>query len=157
MPSFTLSTELKVTPQAFWQQMSMAAVNAELRPLVRMTAPAAWRDCPLDQWHSGRVLFRSLVLLFGCLPVDVHSLRLESISAGHGFLERSTSWGNRQWQHERLTTPTAAGCIVTDTVTVVGRIRLITALLMPVYRLVFRHRHRQLRRLHGAANADTSP
>jgi hypothetical protein len=157
MPSFTLCTELKITPQAFWQQMSMAAVNAELRPLVRMTAPAAWRNCPLAQWASGRVLFRSVILLFGCLPVDVHSLRLVSVSPGHGFLERSTSWSNKQWQHERVTTSTAAGCVVTDTVTVEGRVPLITALLMPVYRLVFRHRHQRLRRLHGAASVGVSP
>jgi hypothetical protein len=34
MPSFTLRSELPVTPDAFWRGMSMDAVNAELRPLI---------------------------------------------------------------------------------------------------------------------------
>lgn len=128
----------------------MSAVNAELRPLVRMTSPAHWVRCPLHQWTPGDVLFRSVVLLFGVLPVDVHSLRLESIDPrGHGFLERSHSWWNRQWQHERTTTATEAGCLVKDSVTVEGRVPLATALLMPVYRWVFRHRHRRLQALYG--------
>lgn len=149
MPTFTITTELPVTPDAFWRGMSMQAVNAELRPLVQMTVPNAWQDAPLAHWRTGRVLFASVILLFGFLPVDVHSLRLEQIDPARGFLERSHSWCNRLWQHERTTTPTAAGCALTDTVTVQGRLPLLAALLMPVYRLVFRHRHRRLKALYG--------
>jgi hypothetical protein len=152
MPSFAVRTELRITPAAFWERMSMSAVNAELSPLVRMTCPDRWRRCPLAQWSTGSVLFRSVVLLFGVLPVDLHSLRLESIYADErGFLERSHSWCNRQWQHERTTTATAAGCIVEDKVSVEGRIPAVTMLLLPVYRLVFLHRHRRLKVLYGAA------
>lgn len=151
MQAFTISTELSVTPEAFWEQMSMAAVNAELMPLVRMTAPAQWQRCPLAQWTAGRVLFRSVILLFGFLPVDVHSLRLERLFPEGGFLERSHSWTNRLWQHERTTARTANGCVVTDRLTVQGRLPFASALLLPVYRLVFRHRHRRLKALYGAA------
>lgn len=149
MPSFTFSTELPLTPEAFWSRMSMSAVNAELMPLVCMTAPAAFKQAELGQWATGRVLFHSVVLLFCCLPVDVHALRLERVEVGYGFLERSSSWSNRLWQHERTTMPSAAGCVLTDTVTVEGRVPFVTRLLMPVYRLVFRHRHRRLKRLYG--------
>lgn len=151
MQTFAISTELTVTPQAFWQRMSMATVNAELMPLVRMTAPPAWRHRPLAQWTAGHVLFRSVILLFGFIPVDVHALRFEHLFPEGGFLERSQSWANRLWQHERTTIPTASGCIVTDRLTVQGRVPFAAVMLMPVYRLVFRHRHRRMRALYGAA------
>ena len=127
----------------------MAAVNAELLPLVRMSVPPRWEACPLSQWPVGRVLFRSAILLFGFLPVDVHSLQLEQIFPGRGFVEKSHSWLNKRWQHERTTKPTGAGCIVRDTVSVQGRVPLLAALLLPVYELVFRHRHRRLRGVYG--------
>jgi len=149
MPTFCIRTELRVAPDVFWARRSMLDVNAELWPLVRMTAPVAWRARPLLTWPAGRPLFRSVILLFGCLPVDVHAFHLAQTAAGRGFVERSHSWANALWQHERTTTPTAAGCIVADTVTVQGRVPLVTALLMPLYRLVFRHRHRRLRSLYG--------
>ena len=152
MPSFTIRTELpRTTPEAFWAGMSIDAVNAELRPLARMGAPAAWRRCPLDQWTTGRVLFRSTIWLFGVLPVDSHSLRLEALYAGpRGFLEDSETLWNRRWRHERTTAATAAGgLLVEDRVTVESRLPGMAALMMPVYRFVFRHRHRRLRAMHG--------
>jgi hypothetical protein len=149
MPSFTITTELPMSPEAFWHGMSMNAVNAELWPLVTMTAPAMWKAAPLEQWTIGPVLFRSVILLFGFVPVDVHSLRIEQIFPARGFRERSHSWCNRLWQHERTTAPTAKGCTVTDTVTVHGRIPCAASLLLPVYRFVFRHRHRRLKALYG--------
>ncbi|WP_028101580.1 hypothetical protein [Pseudoduganella violaceinigra] len=149
MPTFTIRTELAVTPEAFWRRMSMNAVNAELRPLVSMTAPAAWRNCPVEQWAAGPVLFRSVILLFGLIPVDVHSLRLAQIIPARGFLERSHSWCNKVWQHERTTERSDAGCVVTDTLTVQGRIPFLAALLMPMYRAVFRHRHHRLKAMYG--------
>lgn len=151
MPAFTLSSELGIAPDAFWAGMSMSAVNAELLPLIRMTCPPEWRRASLERWITGRVLFRSVILLFGVVPVDVHSLRLERIHPGQGFLERSQSWVNSLWQHERITTATPKGCIVTDSIVVQGRVPFITTLLLPVYRLVFRHRHRRLEALYGRA------
>jgi hypothetical protein len=52
VPTFTLCTELPITPAAFWQTMSMSAVNAELMPLVRMTAPARYGACPLKALYE---------------------------------------------------------------------------------------------------------
>lgn len=149
MPSFILSTELQTTPASFWQGMSMAAVNAELWPLVRMTVPHNWKSCPLEQWATGQPLFRSVILLFGVVPVDIHSLQLAHIDPERGFVEKSSSWVNKQWQHERRTEATRSGCIVTDTVTVQGRIAWLAALLLPVYKMVFRHRHRRLAGFYG--------
>lgn len=153
MPAFTFSSALPISPAQFWASMSMSAVNAELFPLVRMGCPAAWQTAHLAHWTTGKVLFRSTLFLFGVLPVDVHSLRLEQIYPDRGFLERSHSWANTLWQHERTTTATPDGCIVTDSVLVHGRVPCITTLLMPVYRLVFRHRHRRLQVLYGRPGA----
>lgn len=150
MPVFTIRSELGVTPESFWQGMSMAAVNAELHPLVHMTTPAVWRECAVSQWSTGRVLFRSVILLFGLLPVDVHSLRLAHIDSTRGFVERSHSWANRLWQHERVTTRTPFGCTITDTVLVESRLPGMATLLLPIYQTVFRHRHRRLRAMHSA-------
>ena len=146
---FSIRSELAIAPEDFWAGMSMDAVNAELMPLVRMTAPASWRQCPLPQWKTGEVLFRSVILLFGVLPVDVHSLSLDEVDPQRGFVERSSSWTNRLWEHRRTTTPSARGCVVTDEVGVVGRWRWLTRSLMPVYRAVVRHRHRRLRKRFG--------
>ncbi|OOG39884.1 hypothetical protein [Polaromonas sp. A23] len=146
---FTIDSTLNVSPSTLWASTFMNSVNWELWPLVRMTAPLAWRDYPPERWESGRLLFRSWVLLLGVLPVDLHSFRLKHIDAGEGFQENSSSWLNREWNHERKLLPAAGGCRVIDHISVVGRVPLLTALLMPVYRLVFRHRHARLRRKYG--------
>ena len=64
----------------------------------------------------------------------------------HGFDERSTSLMNRLWRHERRLEATPNGAIATDEVTIQGRAPFVTAMLMPIYRAIFRHRHAQLRR-----------
>ncbi|WP_284616715.1 hypothetical protein [Aquabacterium humicola] len=149
MPQFTQQSELPIPPEAFWAGMSMRAVNAELNPLVHMTAPPGWRDGPLDAWQTGRVLFRSWILLFGLLPVDRHALQLQSVNPAGGFVEESTSWTNRRWRHERSTRASPRGCVLTDRVTVESRLPGLAWLLLPVYRAVFAHRHRRLRRRYG--------
>jgi hypothetical protein len=48
MASFTLRSELPVTPDAFWRGMSMDAVNAELRPFITVQSrlPPRAIKCP---------------------------------------------------------------------------------------------------------------
>lgn len=145
MPSFTIRSRIATTPDRFWSAMSMRAVNAELNPLVHMTAPAHWRRCPLPQWETGRTLFRSWILLFGVLPVDRHALQLTDIDPAGGFRERPQSWANKLWQHERRTEVVPGGCEVMDTVTVHSRMPGMAVLMLPIYRLVFSHRHRRLK------------
>lgn len=154
MQRFTLSSDLSISPHKFWSGMSMSAVNSELAPLIHMTSPSKWKHSPLADWSTGRVLFRSIILLFGVLPVDVHHLRLDHIYPGRGFLERSSSWTNSLWQHERTTTETNFGCIVTDTVSIQGRIPFVESLLLPIYRVVFRHRHSRLKALYGTPSKE---
>lgn len=150
--SFEVSSILPVPPSAFWASATFAAVNAELAPWVRMTAPAAWRARPLHDWPAGEHLFRSWILLFGFLPVDLHDFFLENITPDVGFAERSTSAMNRIWDHDREVLAHADGCRVTDRVRYESRLPLAGALLLPVYRAIFSGRHRYLRRrYHGSA------
>lgn len=149
MHTFTFSSAIALSPEAFWSSMTMASVNAELSPWVRMSCPRDWRQRPMARWATDRALFRSVIFLFGMLPVDVHSFRLERVHPGRGFLECSRSWVNKVWRHERTTAATPGGCVVTDTVWIEGRVPLLTALLVPVYRWIFRHRHRRLGALYG--------
>lgn len=153
MPKFTTRSILKVSPEQFWSSMSMESVNWELAPWVRMSAPTQWRACAIDQWRTGELLFKSWILLFGVLPSDLHSVRLLHIDAAGGFVEASSSWMNREWRHERRTQAHPQGCLLEDVVTVTGRLPWITAALMPVYRLVFAHRHRRLRHKYGGSAA----
>lgn len=124
----------------------MAAVNAELGPWLKMTAPPPWDDQPIVDWPAKTALFSSWILLFGVLPIDKHTFYLQSTDNATGFDERSSSIINRLWQHTRTAQPTDCGCTLTDTVTFECRLPLFTALLRPVYRLVFQRRHNYLRR-----------
>ncbi|MFZ6644900.1 hypothetical protein ACO0LO_04245 [Undibacterium sp. TJN25] len=150
MREFTVQSDLAIDAAAFCANMSMQTVNWELSPIVRMSAPEPWRDCTLDQWQAGRLLFKSWIFLFGFIPVDLHAFRLEAIYAGAGFQENSSSWANKEWRHRRMVAARGDGCTVTDHVVVAGRIPFVAALLMPVYEFVFRHRHRRLRKKYGS-------
>jgi hypothetical protein len=151
VPEFQIQSTLAVPPEVLLGGLTMDSVNRELAPLVRMTAPAEWRRCPIDRWEEGRLLFHSTILLLGVLPVDRHAFLLERILPGEGFVEASSSRMNREWRHERRIVPTPGGCTVTDRLRVTGRLPWLTAMLMPLYRLVFRRRHARLRRWHGQA------
>ncbi|WP_394780219.1 hypothetical protein [Undibacterium sp.] len=151
MREFTVTSDLAIDAAAFCAAMSMQTVNWELSPIVRMSAPPQWADCALDQWQTGRVLFKSWIFLFGFIPVDLHAFRLEEITADVGFQESSSSWMNREWRHQRTVVACVGGCTVTDQVIVDGRVPFISLLLMPVYRFIFRHRHRRLLHRYGKA------
>lgn len=135
--------------------LTMAGVNAELRPLVRMTAPEAWAARAIVDWPARRRLFSSWVLLLGVLPIDRHRFYFEAIHPGRGFVERSSSATNTEWRHTRTVVETAGGCRVEDTVTYRCRVAVLGRLLSPVYKLVFRHRHRRLRALYGEVEDGT--
>ena len=151
--NFEYTSELLCEKHTILQGFDLAAVNAELMPLVRMTAPSRWRDENLFSWPVQQPLFHSWVLLFGVLPVDLHRFCLESVDPASGFQEHSNTWMNRSWRHQRLIESTERGCRVTDRVQYESRLPLFGSLMRPVYKLVFRHRHRRLRRRYGAAPA----
>jgi hypothetical protein len=148
--AFELSSQLAVPAAELWRHASsMAGVNRELWPLVRMTYPKRFASLDAASPPLGRRAFRSWILLFGLLPIDYDDLTFVSIDPPHGFRERSPMLTMREWNHERQIAPAGAGCEVTDRVSFVPRVAALGPLLRMVFALAFRLRHRNLRRMFG--------
>jgi ligand-binding SRPBCC domain-containing protein len=146
---FSQSSDVSVAVEDVLATITLSGVNAELWPLVQMTAPSQWANTPLAQWPEKQELFKSWILLFGVLPIDRHAFCLQSVMPGRGFVETSSSTVNAQWNHTRTVTPIAGGCRVTDTVAYQSRVSLLGYLLRPTYQLVFWWRHRRIRAKFG--------
>jgi hypothetical protein len=153
MHHVVVSSKLNVQPQEFWGEQSLATVNYELGPWIQMSVPAAWHGLQLKDWSSEGPLFKSWVLLFGLVPLDRHAFGSLDLSQSMRFVETSSSWVNRVWRHERVVTAVAGGCEVMDKVSFAPRLPFVSALLKPIYALVFGHRHSRLRARHAAAGS----
>lgn len=128
----------------------MEGVDTELGPWVRMTVPGEARGLSLADAHTGEVLFASWLLAGGVLPFDRHSLRLEAIGPGRRFLERSTSWLQAVWEHERIVEEQeGGGCRVTDRLHVVPRLAVMAPVARAIVSALFARRHRVLRERFG--------
>jgi ligand-binding SRPBCC domain-containing protein len=133
-----------------WSRVSTASgINDELRPLLRMTAPARLRREGLARVEVGRRICRSFVLLFGVLPVDYDDITLVRLDPPAGFLERSRMLSQRVWEHERTLEQVPEGCVLSDRVSYEPRLAVPDRILRALYGAVFRHRHRRLRRRFG--------
>ena len=153
MPEFSVSSHLDAPPEAVWQRViSFAGVNDELRPIVRMTAPKHMRSIEPDDVTLGERLFRSWILLFGVIPIDYDDITVVRIEENRGFLERSPMLSQRSWEHERTLEPRDGGTLLTDRVEFVPKLPGGGA-VTPVFRAVFRHRHRRLRKRFGGRPA----
>jgi ligand-binding SRPBCC domain-containing protein len=135
---------------------SAAGVNYELWPLFRMTAPRHLREHGLSAVTVGERVCRSWVLLFGVIPVDYDDLTLERLDPPRSFLERSPMLSQRSWEHARSIEARPGGCLLIDRVRYEPRLPVPERVLQTIYRLVFRHRHRRLRKRYGGHPADPS-
>ena len=133
--------------ETVWDVVStMAGVNAELAPWLRMTAPPEATNMRIEDAPVSERLFASWVLLAGVVPIDRHYFMLAAVERGCGFVEQSTSWSERRWEHRRHLEPRGeGGCTLTDRLTFAPRVRLSGPLLVRVIDAVFSHRHRGLR------------
>lgn len=126
----------------------MAGVNAELGPWLRMSVPEAARERSLADAPLGQVAFHSWLLVLGLLPFDRHALCIVSIAPGRGFHERSSSWLQRVWEHERTLVPLGPRATeLVDRVRFEPRVARAAPLVRPLVAAVFRHRHARLRAL----------
>lgn len=153
---FEITSTLTAPAATVWEHAgSMAGVNYELMPLVRMTAPRRFRDLRIDDWITGdgtarAHIFTSLILLGGLLPYDLHFFGMESVEPGRGFAEDSTTLFMRSWRHARRVAPTGdATCTVTDVIACQPRLPFLAPIVQPIFRFVFAHRHRRLRAKFG--------
>ena len=141
------SNEFRFDAGAFMAGFTLADVNRELGPWVRMTVPDAWEGRAISEWPVGEELFVSWILLLGVLPIDRHVFGMTELRPGRGFDEQSRSLVNRYWKHTRDVVPINGGCRITDEIEFECRLPLLGYLLRPVYAGVFWWRHRRLSRL----------
>jgi ligand-binding SRPBCC domain-containing protein len=133
-----------------WSHVSsVRGINDEFWPLLRMTAPRRVREQGLAAVRVGERVCRSWVLLLGVLPVDYDDITLTRLDPPRGFLEQSAMLSQRQWEHERTIDSCPEGCTVTDRVSYEPRVPLPDSVFRALYRLIFRYRHRRLRRRFG--------
>jgi hypothetical protein len=150
---FVIVSRLSAGAEVVWRHaVSPAGVNREFRPLLRMTFPAGTTDLTAE-WRPGERLCRSWLLAAGLLPVEYDDLSFADVEPGRRFLERSSLFTQRLWEHERIVEPLAHGCCVTDRLRFVPRLPWLAVLYGPLFEAIFRWRHRNLRRLFGEAAA----
>lgn len=143
--SFSIQSEVKASSETLWNHITqMKNVNAELMPFAKMTYPPnrseiGNNDVPLQQ-----VLFKSIILLFGFIPIDIHYLRLDKIETGKAFYENSYSLQHHYWKHTRCLMQQGDKTMVRDELHFAPRISFLGYLLLPVYKVIFRNRHKQL-------------
>ena len=140
----TFRSELSASPERVWKWLtSVRGIQAEMSPIMKMTAPNSMAGLDDVAVVPGKRLFRSWVLLFGVLPIDRSDLTLLSIDPGRGFVEESPMLSMKLWRHERSITTKGAGTVLTDQLTFEPRFaRTFTTWFI---RKVFEHRHRVLR------------
>jgi hypothetical protein len=132
---------------------TMRGVNAELGPWLRMTVPEGAETMRVEDAPLGKELFASWVLFLG-VPIDRHYFKLERVDPGRGFREKSRSWTEARWVHERSVVPAGRdACVLTDRLEMSPRVRAMAPLLVRVVTAVFQHRHRRLRARFGEAPA----
>ncbi len=148
---FEISSDLAATSERLWRHISsMAGVNCELAPWLRMSVPQAVADRSLAEAEVGEMAFRSWLLALGVVPFDLHCVKFERIEAEKRFVEESHTWFQRRWRHERQLVPLPqGGCRLTDRLEVHPRVRLAAPLISPLVRVLFRHRHRWLQQHFG--------
>lgn len=145
MPSFEIETKLNVKPDTLSKDvLTMSGVNYELMPLVRMTAPLEWADKPLYDWPVESPVFTSTLMLFGFFPIDRHEFRF-LVTGSKGFRECSSSLSNREWRHDRSIGSDGSSCIVRDTVMFEPKLKILGAIMLPIYKYIFWHRHKRLK------------
>jgi ligand-binding SRPBCC domain-containing protein len=150
MRSFEISTYLSAPADLVWQHATdMTGVNGELQPLLRMTVPAGLSGASVADLPLGRRVGRSWLLIFGLLPVDFDDLTIAERGPGYRFLEKSVMLTQSCWEHERLIRPLDVGCTITDRLRWQGRVAPLGALYRLAVPVLFRHRHRRLRRRFG--------
>lgn len=85
--SFTISSIVNKDQINLWEDIwDLEGVNYELSPIVKMTYP---KDLVLavkvEEVPLGEYLFKSTILLFGFIPIDLHHLKLKSINPPVSF------------------------------------------------------------------------
>lgn len=122
---------------------TVAGINREVAPLLRMTDPTHGARFDAAPWPDGTPVLWQLGL--GFIPVDRHRVELVAFPDEHGFRESSSSWWHRVWRHERTLLDDGGGCIVRDDVEIEPRLARFDPIMERSVRRMFARRHERLR------------
>jgi ligand-binding SRPBCC domain-containing protein len=149
--TFTVSSRVAAVPDVVWTHaLTLRGVNQELFPLARMTCPRGIANLDVSRESLGKRQFRSWILAACLLPIDFDDITFVELGPGR-FLERSPMLSQKLWEHERRVEAVHGGSLVTDRVTFTPKLGFLGPLMRVIYLLTFRLRHRNLRRIFGAA------
>ena len=136
-------SKLRAPRERVWEWItSVEGISAEIWPWFRMTAPRGVRSLSNVEFEPGARMFRSIVFLFGVLPIDYSDLTLLELDVGHGFVEQSPMGSMQLWRHERRILPCAddpKAVLLVDQLRF--RPRVATPLVRRFIARVFAHRH----------------
>ncbi len=150
------SSEINCPAEELWARItSQAGINDEMRPVLTMTLPGPFRGHSIADVTPGTHIGKSLLLLFGVIPVGYDDITIAAIEPARMFLEESTMTGMRIWIHHRTLQPKGETTVVTDEVTLAPNalLSLIPGspkLFHAAASAFFNHRHRRLRRATGS-------
>ena len=146
-PKVVVCSDLGAGIERVWAHVaSLEGVNLEMAPWLRMTAPPG---TGLPEAASGEVLPLRIAGPAG-LPLGTYPLRLERMTEGEGFLERTRMLPFLTWQHERLIEPApGGGTRLTDRLGWEWRAHRFDRAFARGTLGFFEHRHRALRREFG--------
>ena len=144
-------SRLRAPRERVWEWISsVAGISAEMWPYFRMTAPRNARSLADLKPRPGVPMFRSIVFLFGVLPIDYSDMTLLELDEGHGFIEQSPMGSMELWRHERRILPCPgepASVLLVDRLTF--RPRMARRVVRWFIHRVFVHRHAVLRATFG--------
>ncbi len=145
---YKFQTEVKAPPEEVWNHAStMAGVNRELSPLIRMTFPRVCEILCAETMERQGGSFTSWIFLFGILPVDRWKMRFEEFGPGFRFLERSKVISLQFWEHERTVFESNGGSLICDRIKFIPKVRLLGPIVAFIMIAVFRNRHRNLKKI----------
>ena len=144
--SFSIETLINANNTTVWQHVTkMKNVNAELMPFARMTYPKNRSEIGNIDIPLNEILFKSIILLFGFIPVDIHFLKLDRIDVGTAFYENSTSLTHHYWKHTPILTEQNGKTLVRYEVHFSPRIRFLGTTFLAIIKRVFENRHEKLK------------
>lgn len=106
MSTYTLcvTSTLQISKYQLWDKIScFKGVNSEFYPLLKMTSPDENIRITDDMISTdGKPLFRSILLLFGILPIEYDLLCICDVKKYRYFKERSSMLLMSEWNHDRF-------------------------------------------------------
>ena len=144
------SSHLAATADILWKHaLCMTSVNTELHPLIKMTFPKNQNYVNIKKDQLGTVIFKSIILLFGIIPIDIYEVTFIEFEEGKYFQECSPTLTQRCWKHRREIIPVPEGCIIRDRVELEPRNKLWRPIYYWFAKKIFNTRHKNLQRLFG--------